>query len=139
MPESFTDHLIVPVANEEDARATAIALQQYPHGRITVVHVVEKGDGAPDKLSVEQAQLLAEKSFTAFREILPNVDTEIAYDRDVVEAINDLAVDIGATSIAFLPRDSSRLVQLLTGDKALRLVTDTDLPVIALDRASEDH
>lgn len=137
MSQSLTDHLVVPVANEEDARATATALKEYPYDRITVIHVVEKGGGSPDKLSVEQAELLAEDSFAAFREIIPDVETEITYATDIVQAINDFAVELGANAIAFRPRGGSRLVQLIAGDKALRLVTDSELPVIALHDAEE--
>lgn len=132
MSRSLTDHLVVPVANEEDARATATAVKEYPYDRITAVHVVEKGGGSPDKLSVEQAELLAEESFAAFREIVPDIETEITYATNVVEAINDIAVELEADAIAFRPRGGSRLVQLLSGDKTLRLVTDAELPVIAL-------
>jgi len=139
MSQSLTDHLVVPVANEEDARATATALKGYPYDRLTVVHVVEKGGGSPDKLSVEQAELLAEDSFAAFRRIIPDIETEITYDTDVVTAINDLAIDCGANAVAFRPRGGSRLVQLLSGDKALRLVTNTELPVIALPDGREEE
>jgi len=132
MGQSLTAHLVVPVANEEDARATARSLREYPHTEVTVVHVVEKASGTPDKLSLEQAEWLAEESFAAFREIIPDVETELVYDEDVVEGINDLAVAVDASAIAFRPRGGSRLVQLLAGDKALRLVTKTELPVIAL-------
>lgn len=132
MSQSLTDYLVVPVANEEDARATATVLKEYPYNQLTVVHVVEKGGGSPDKLSVEQAEMLAEDSFAAFREIISDIETEITYATDVVEAINNLAVERGASAIAFRPRGANRLVQLISGDKALRLVTDTELPVIAL-------
>lgn len=139
MSQSLTDHLVVPVANEEDARATATALKEYPYDRLTVVHVVEKGGGSPDKLSVEQAKMLAEDSFVAFRSIIPDIETEITYDTDVVKAINDLAIGCEANAIAFRPRGGSRLVQLISGDKALRLVTKTELPVIALPDEEEEE
>lgn len=137
MSKTLTEHLVVPVVNEEDARATATALEEYPYSRLTVVHVVEKAGGAPDKLSVEQAELLGEASFAAFREVIPEIETEITYATDVVGAVNDLAVELEANAIAFRPRGGSRLVQLISGDKALRLVTNTELPVIALHDARE--
>lgn len=137
MNHSLTDHLVVPVANEEDARATATSLKEYPYDRVTVVHVVEKAGGSPDKLSVEQAELLAEDSFAAFREIIPEIETEITYATDVVKAINDRALDMGANAIVFRSRGGSRLVRLISGDKALRLVTETELPVIALPHEKE--
>ena len=139
MSQSLTTHLVVPVANEEDARATARCLREYPHGEVTVVHVVEKTGGAPDKLSLEQAEGLAEESFAAFQEVMPDIEAELVYAEDVVEGIVDLAVAVDGSAIAFRPRGGSRLVQLLAGDRALKLVTEPDLPVIALtDTDAED-
>lgn len=132
MPESLTEHLVVPVANEEDARETARVLDAYEHDRVTVVHVIEKGGGVPDKLPVEQAEQRAADAFAAFRGIIPEADTEIAYRRDTVGAILDVAADVGASAIAFRPRGASRVVRFISGDTALKLVTDADRPVIAL-------
>ena len=104
-----------------------------------VVHVVEKTGGAPDKLSLEQAEGLAEESFAAFQEVMPGVEAELVHDEDVVGGIVDLAVAVDGSAIAFRPRGGSRLVQLLAGDRALKLVTKPDLPVIALtDTDAED-
>ena len=132
MSQSLTAHLVVPVANADDAHATAKSLREYPHGEVTVVHVIEKTGGAPDKLSLEQAEGLAEESFVAFQEVMSDVKAELVYAEDVVEGIVDLAVAVDDSAIAFRPRGGSRLVQLLAGDRALKLVTKPDLPVIAL-------
>lgn len=132
MSQSLTAHLVVPVANADDARATARSLREYQYAEVTVVHVVEKAGGAPDKLSLEQAEELAEESFAAFQEVMPDVEAELVYHKDVVGGIVDLAVVVDASAIAFRPRGGSRLVQLLAGDKALKIMTKTDLPVIAL-------
>ena len=139
MSQSLTAHLVVPVANADDARATARSLREYQHAEVTVVHVVEEAGGAPDKLSLEQAEGLAEESFVAFQEVMPDVEAELVYAEDVVEGIVDLAVAVDGSAIAFRPRGGSRLVQLLAGDRALKLVTEPDLPVIALtDTDAED-
>jgi len=132
MTESLTAHLVVPVVNEEDARETAQALDKYEFERVTVVHVIEKSGGAPDKLPLEQAERQASDAFGAFRGYVSEIDTETAYGRDVVAAIMEVAADVDASAIAFRPRGGSRLVQFLSGDTALELVTDADRPVIAL-------
>lgn len=132
MTEELTTHLAVPIADESDARATARALEAYAAERITVINVVEKGEGVIDKVSPELAEQRARNAFAAFREVIPDVDEEIAYRRDVAAAVLDVAADVEASAIAFRPRGGSRLVQFLAGDTALKLVTKADRPVIAL-------
>lgn len=132
MKIDITDHVLVPVATEEDARKTAELLGSYRVGDVTVLHVVEKGEGVPDKTPVEQSEQVAQEAFAAFREVFPDADTEITYRRDVHEAIIDVAEEVDATAIVFRPRGGSRILQFLAGDLSLKLITEADRPVIAL-------
>lgn len=132
-------HVLLPVAHEEDARKTAVALEPYAPDRVTALHVVEKGEGVPDKTPVEQSEAVAEESYAAVREIFPDADEHTAYARNVVAAIFEAGAEVGATAIAYRSRGGSRLVQFLSGDRSLRLVTDADRPVIALPRSDADE
>ena len=132
-------HVLLPVANEEDALATARALEPYETGRVTALHVVEKGEGVPDKTPVEQSEELAAESYAAVRTVFPDAGEHTAYARDVVEAIFDAAGEVDASAIAYRPRGGNRLVQLLSGDLSTELVTDAPVPVVALPRAETDE
>lgn len=137
MSDSLMQHLVVPVADEDDATETARILDAYELERVTVVTVVERSPGGPDPLPVEQAEELAADAFAAFRAVIPDIEERITYGDDVVEAVHDVAEDVDATAIAFRPRGGSRVVQFLSGDTALRFVTDADRPVLALPEAGE--
>jgi len=128
------DRIIVPVANPDDAAATARAVRSYLDGTddIVAVHVIEKAGGAPDKASVEQREQEATKIFAALRGHLPTAESEIRYGTDVAETIFEAASDNDATAIVFTPRGGSRWMRLLTGDVSLSLITETDRPVIVL-------
>ncbi|SIR68169.1 Universal stress protein family protein [Haladaptatus litoreus] len=139
MPDALMKHLVVPVVDEEDARETARILDNCEYGRVTVVHVIEKGEGVPDKIPLEQAEQRASEAFGAFRGFIPEIDTETVYRRNVVAAILDVAADVDASAIAFRPRRGNRLVQFLSGDTALKLATDADRPVIALPEETENE
>lgn len=132
MSRSFTDSIVVPVATVEDARATATALEPYELGQVTVLHVVEKGEGVPDKTPVEQSETVAAEAFAAFKERFPRAETETTYRRDVVAGIIEVASERDASAIVFRPRGGARIVQFLSGDRSLRLITEADRPVIAL-------
>ena len=137
--DSLLGHVLVPVANEDDALATATALEPYDPDHVTALHVVEKGEGVPDKTPVEQSEKLAEDSYSAVRSVFPDADTHTAYSRNVAEAIFDAADEVGASAIAYRSRGGGRIMQFLTGDLSLKLVTQAAIPVIALPRVETDE
>ena len=136
--KNLLGHVLLPVAYEEDAVATARALEPYNPEKVTAVHVVEKGGGVPDKTPVEQSKEIAEESYAAVRTVFPDADGRTAYARNVVDAIFDSAEEVGATAVAYRSRGGNRLMQFLSGDMSLKLVTKADRPVIALPREPDD-
>lgn len=144
MAQFLFSRVVVPVANNNDAAATAGALIPYVDGSpstVIAVHVIEKAGGAPDKASVEQRELAADEMFQIVRERLQGIDidlqTEYLYGTDVGDAIIKAAHDFGASSIVFTPRGGSRWLKLLTGDVTTTLVNESDLPVLVLPDPSE--
>ncbi|MFW5903136.1 MAG: universal stress protein [Halolamina sp.] len=131
-PPDLLAHVLLPVSNEDDALATVTALEPYSPDRVTALHVVEKGDGVPDKTPVEQSEALAEASYAAVRTVFPDAEEHTAYARDVVDAIFEVAAEVDASAIAFRSHGGNRLVQFLSGDRTLKLVTGSELPVITL-------
>jgi nucleotide-binding universal stress UspA family protein len=127
-------HVLLPVAHEKDALATATQLEPYRPERVTTLHVVEKGEGVPDKTPVEQSEGLAEESYAAVRQVFPDAEDHTAYARDVVSAIFEAAEEVNASAIAYRSRGGNRIMQFLSGDLSLKLITKADRPVIALPR-----
>lgn len=133
------DRVLLPVADPDDAAATCRAVEPYATGEIVALHVIEKAGGAPDKASVEQREEYAAEIFDVVRDRLgDDVRTELRFDSDVTDAIFATADDVDATSIVVTPRSGSRIVRLLTGDVALKLVTETDRPVVVLPDPEND-
>ena len=132
--QNLLAHVLLPVANEDDALETAMALEPYGPDHVTALHVVEKGGGVPDKTSVEQSEDLAAESYAAVRSVFPDAGEHTAYARDVVGAIFESADEVDASAIAYRSRGGNRIMQFLSGDLSLKLVTRADRPVIALPR-----
>ena len=133
------EHVIVPVANQDDARKTATALEPYDPARVTTLHVVEKGMGSIDKTPVEFSEELAAESFAAVRAVFPDAGEHTVYARDVVGAIFEAAEDVDASAVAYRSRGGNRLLQFLSGDRSLKLVTQADRPIIALPRVDVER
>ena len=131
-------HVLIPVATEADAEATAEALAAYNPGNVTALHVIEKGEGVPDKTPVEQSEEIVDAAVEAIRTEFPDADLRKAYSRNVVDAIFEVAAEIDASAIAYRSRGGNRLTQFLSGDLSIKLVTNADRPVIALPRGDGD-
>lgn len=130
--ENLLSHVVLPVATEDDALASARALEAYDPQRVTATFVVEKGGGAPDKTPVEQSEEIANTCYRAVRTVFPDADTETIYHTDVTAGIYEAAESCASSAIAYRPRGGSRLLQFLAGDISLELITDAPVPVVAL-------
>ena len=131
------DRVLVPIASEDDAEATASTIESHmDRGTAVFVHVIEKAGGAPDKASVEQREEYAEKVFEVIRQKLENTEIEVEesvkYGTDVGDTIIKSAHDHRADSIAFTPRSGSKILKLLTGDITDTLVQNSDIPLVIL-------
>lgn len=136
------DHVVVPIATSEDARATAGALEPFLDDveHVTAVHVIEKGSGAIDKAPMEKRRGDATEFLALFEAELGDgvsVATRIEYGTDVVDTVLETAIDAGGSCVAFRPRGGGRIIRLLTGDTATRLVADPDVPVVSLPGRTE--
>ncbi len=143
----LTTRMLLPVAHEEDTKRTCTALLEQRLGepdssKIIVVHVIEKAGGAPDKAPLPAREEQAERIFALTEQILRSsgyeVETQLVYATDVVDGLLDVARDVEATSILFLPREGGRLSRILTGNLSTRLVMDSPIPVISLPQVP-DH
>lgn len=144
MSAALLERVVIPLASEDDARATMRATAPYLEsagGTATLVFVLEKAGGAPDKASVEQREGYANEVFDVARDVAADsdvpIETRIEYGTDVGETIVGAANDVDASAIVFTPRGGSRWVKLLTGDVTRTLLTESDLPVITLPEASD--
>jgi nucleotide-binding universal stress UspA family protein len=134
---TLLEHVLLPVASEADAAATCAALEPYlgEVDRVTAIHVIEKGGGAPDKAPMEKRKEDAATFLAVVESRLGDrvdVATRTAFGTDVVETLFEAVTEAEATAVAFQPRGGSRIVRLLTGDTASDLVTEPRIPVVSL-------
>jgi nucleotide-binding universal stress UspA family protein len=142
---SILQRIVVPVVTPEDAQETCEAVQ--PHldevGTVIAVHVIEKAGGAIDKAPLAKREEDAEEILGVVEDRLRDkvaVDTRVVYDTDVVDGIFEAAEDADATSVVFVSREGGRLIRLLSGDTATRIVSEATIPVVALpDGEGEDE
>lgn len=143
MDDSLLERLVVPVADESDTEHTCEGIA--PHlpetsERLVIVHVIEKAGGYMDKAPLEARKEQADRVFDIGSEFFKDrsgFETELRYGTDVIKEILAVATEIDATAIAFTPREANRLTRLLSGDEEHRLITESDIPVVAFPE-SED-
>lgn len=145
MPGSLFERVVVPVANQEDARSTAASLQPYLDASVSdvlAVHVIEKAGGAPDKASVEQRELDADGIFAVLAERFADsplvIETEIRYGTNIAAAIIEAAHEADATAIVFTPRGAGTWVKVLTEDVTTGLIDRSDIPIVMLPDVAEE-
>ena len=146
MVDNLLDQPIVPVASPADAKVTYEQLRPYLFRTELVpivVHVIEKGGGAPDKAGVEQRKEYAQETFDAFRKRAEadgiKVETEILYGTNVAKTIHDAATEFDASAIVFSSRGGSGWLDLVSGNVRSKLIAGHDRPVIILPSDGELH
>lgn len=137
MSENLLERVLLPVASPEDARTTcASALPRIADadGSVLAVHVVEKGDGAPDPTSPTQQEERGEEAFAVVAEECEaagiSCETRMLYGADVAETIFEGAREEDVTSIGFIPRESNRIVEILSGSTTYSILQNADRPVV---------
>lgn len=131
--------VLLPLASVSDAELTVESVLEHlgtDVEELVVVHVIEKGGGSIDKAPLERRQRDAADIFEVVESLIAETDiaieTEILYGQSVTETIFDAASTHGTTAICFSPREANRLINLLTGDVAYSLITESKLPVVVL-------
>ncbi len=139
----LTGTTVVPLASPDDAKTTAKAAAPYTGtaDHVILVHVVEKAGGAPDKVPVEQREEYAEEIFEVAEEAISSegvsVETRLLYSTEVADAVFELCDEVGAASVAVLPRETNRLLSLLVGDRMRSFIEDNNVPVVCLPSTSD--
>ncbi|MDR5673580.1 universal stress protein [Halalkaliarchaeum sp. AArc-GB] len=146
MTDNLLRRIIVPIANEEDTKATCEALR--PHidetvELVNVLYVIEQTKGYMDPASPEALKqkarewfMIAETSLNAGEAF----QTELRAGTDIVDEIVASASDHDATAIVFKPRQSSGLLShLFSRGLKDELLSESPCPVISLPETDEDE
>jgi nucleotide-binding universal stress UspA family protein len=143
MTSEFMAHIVVPIANEEDAIETCDSLNQIIDSVefLTVVHVIEKTEGYIDKAPLEARQEQAERVFSIVEDRFadgPPIRRELRYGASIVDEILAAAREGSATAIGFATKPSGKLQRMLSGNDSYRLITESEQPVIVFSRLASD-
>jgi len=137
-------HLLVPIANVDDAKRTCDALDEYLGSdiqTITIIHVIEQTEGYIDPASPEALEQEAKELFSYVEDYFedgPEIQRELRYGTDAIEEIIAAADELDVSAIGFAPRPKNRLQQLLTENTSYRLVTESHHPVVAFSQGDDD-
>lgn len=140
-PDALFERVLIPIASEDDARLARETILPYLAGSggvATIVHVIKYTQGGVDPSPVSMQEEDAERLFEIVNRDHPDlvVETKKAYGTDIAAAIFDVAEGVDASAIVFAPQTKSRLIRLLTGDTALSLISNPDVPVLAIPRGT---
>lgn len=139
------ERIVVPVAGRADAEVTCAALAPYLSSgmEVVVVHVVEKGGGGIDPAPLASQKRRAARIFAYCEEHISRhgvaVTGTVTYNTDVVEGILEAAANVGAGAVVFTPRDANRLLKIVSGDTAFRLVHRSARPILVLHPKRTTH
>jgi hypothetical protein len=97
---TLLEHVLLPVASESNAEATAAALEPYLEEveLVTAVHVVEKAGGAIERAPLEKRREDAAEFLAVVDSRLGGrvaVDTRTAFGTDVVATLFEAAAEAG--------------------------------------------
>ncbi|MDJ1430918.1 universal stress protein [Halostagnicola sp. A-GB9-2] len=140
MADPLLAHVVVPIGTEDDATATCDALEPFIDEeitKITVVHVIERTEGYPDKAPFEARKNVAERIFRIVADRFQDridIESELRYGTDPVEEIFATAESVDATAIGFTHQPDSRLKRFLSRTDPYQFVTENEQPVIAFSR-----
>jgi nucleotide-binding universal stress UspA family protein len=145
MSENILERVLLPIASPKDARTTCeLALPRIAdaNGSVICVNVVEKGGGSLDPTSPTQQEERAEDVFEIVTDEcevkgIP-LEMRILYGTDVVETIFEAAEEEDVTAIAFTPRESNRLTDLLAGSPGYSIMKHANRPVVVFPPRSDD-
>jgi nucleotide-binding universal stress UspA family protein len=134
----LTGTVVLPLASPDDARTTAEAAESYldTAEHVVLVHVVEDVKGMPDRTPTEERERYADEIFETAEDALSGADvsieTDLLFSKNVPDAVLELSEEVGASSIALVPRETNRLLSLLVGDKVRSFAEHNEVPVVCL-------
>ncbi|MCL7419048.1 MAG: universal stress protein, partial [Halalkalicoccus sp.] len=141
MTRPTIDKVLLPVANEADAKRTCTAVR--PHltddsAEVVALYVIEKREGGPAAASIEQLEEHGKKTLGVVEEVFTDstvtVETELRSGTDLIETIFQAAKDNDVDCITFVPRPKGRVVAFLSGDTGWKIVNQTEYPILVLPR-----